>query len=531
MQKRAVGVFCAIMLMLGVMLTRVAALGSGDTLAQAAEVQSSRTMTVLTERAYIYDRYMRPLVNRVSSVCAVVFPGLADGALLSRLAAGSEEYSALVSAGAPFSVREAPEWLSGRGIYRFAAHERYDGNQAAAHLIGYTRDGEGVYGAELAFDEFLSTHGRSVSITYTADGTGSVLKNSAPEVTLGGNDSADGVILTIDCELQRRAEKALSRRLASGAAVVMNVRTGEILAAASCPTFDINDLSASAADERLPFLNRAFAAWPVGSTFKLLVAGAALDSGYSTDWEYTCTGATDVHGKSFACHWAYGHGKIDMVTALKFSCNPYFINLALSLGSGRIREDAENLGFGVRDVFADGWETADGHLQSESELANPADVANFAFGQGTLAATPVQLAKLIAAIANGGYAVTPKLWLGTLEDGRLTETPVCAQNRVFSEDTTAMLRAMMAEVVEEGSGTAARPVAGGAGGKTASAQTGRFREDGTEVVEAWFAGFWPAVEPRYAIVVLAEGMDSGGEWAAPVFRDIANGLYALYGGA
>ncbi len=530
MSRRVIAFYCGLVLVFGLLFTRVASLSSGDTLAQAAEVQSSRTINVLTERAFIYDRYLRPLVGAEEVESAVVFPQLMEGEAQARLSALSPEYAGKMAAAVPFTVTDAPDWLAGSGVYPFQSRKRYADGGLAAHLLGYTADGAGVCGAELAFDEFLSTHGRSVSISYKADGTGSVLKNTVPTLTLSGENSTDGVVLTIDSEVQRRAEKALASHVESGAAVVMNVKTGEILAAASCPAYDVGNLAASVTDDRLPFLNRAFAAWPVGSTFKLLVAGAALDAGYSAGWKYTCTGSTDVHGKTFACHWAYGHNEIDMATALKFSCNTYFINLALNLGPERIQEAAANLGFGVRDVFADGWETADGHLQSLSELANPADVANFAFGQGTLSATPIQVAKLVAAIANGGYAVTPKLWLGTLEGGALTETEDCVKNRVFTEETTAKLRAMMVQVVEEGSGTGAMPVAGGAGGKTASAQTGVYREDGTEVVEAWFAGFWPAREPRYAIVVLAEGMESGSEWAAPIFRDIANGLYALYAG-
>ena len=94
----------------------------------------------------------------------------------------------------------------------------------------------------------------------------------------------------------------------------------------------------------------------------------------------------------------------------------------------------------------------------------------------------------------------------------------------MSEKTAALLREMMIGVVENGSGEAAKPETGGAGGKTASAQTGQFREDGSEIVHAWFVGFYPAENPKYAVAVLAEGMDSGGDFAAPIFKEICDGI-------
>ena len=154
-----------------------------------------------------------------------------------------------------------------------------------------------------------------------------------------------------------------------------------------------------------------------------------------------------------------------------------------------------------------------------------AETANFSFGQGSLTATPVQLACLVSAAANGGGGVTPRLVRGVTADGeRLSlETARYDPIPVFSQRAAAAVREGMIGVVEHGSGTAAKPDAGGAGGKTASAQTGQF-VDGKEIVHAWFAGFCPAEEPRWAIVVFVEAGESGGDAAAPVFREIAQAL-------
>ena len=151
-------------------------------------------------------------------------------------------------------------------------------------------------------------------------------------------------------------------------------------------------------------------------------------------------------------------------------------------------------------------------------MESPAEVANLSFGQGKLTATPVQIAQLVSTVANGGKSVHPRLVYGTTEDGLSIQNQEegYAQNQVISPAAAKRVAQFMVDTVEYGSGQKAKPKAGGAGGKTASAQTGIY-EDGVEIVHAWFAGFYPAEEPRYTIVVLAEGMESGGDYAAPVF--------------
>ena len=186
---------------------------------------------------------------------------------------------------------------------------------------------------------------------------------------------------------------------------------------------------------------------------------------------------------------------------------------------------AENLGFGASAELAPGLFSAAGNLPGSSELSSKAALASFSFGQGKLLATPVQIAALAAAVANGGFSVTPKLVLGTTdENGKLSAAPIYEKNRVMSEAAAKKLREMMISVVEEGSGANAKPNRGGAGGKTASAQTGQYDKDGNEIVHAWFAGFYPAEEPKYAIAVFAEGMNSGSDFAAPVFKKICDGI-------
>ena len=117
---------------------------------------------------------------------------------------------------------------------------------------------------------------------------------------------------------------------------------------------------------------------------------------------------------------------------------------------------------------------------------------------------------------------------GTFDkNGVFTKTADYAENRVMSERTAEKLRKMMINVVENGSGKNAEPKNGGAGGKTASAQTGQIDKNGNEVIHAWFIGFYPAEKPEFAVAVFAEGMDSGGDFAAPVFKKICDGIELL----
>jgi penicillin-binding protein 2 len=134
----------------------------------------------------------------------------------------------------------------------------------------------------------------------------------------------------------------------------------------------------------------------------------------------------------------------------------------------------------------------------------------------------------MAAIANGGMAVFPRLVIGETPDGLLITNPtmIYASNRVLSERAARAVQRLMIDTIERGSGRPARPIRGGAGGKTSSAQTGRMIDD-EEEVHAWFAGFYPADAPRYSIVVFVEGGVSGERTAAPIFKQIADGIGGL----
>ena len=524
MQKRLISFFCIFLCALGAVALRIVYLERGGEAAGAAVIQSSRTISVAQSRAGIYDRNGRPLVNRSFEWKALVFPEEADLSVLKDYV-NDESFIETAKDGLPVVVDTGGKIIEGPGVYNFKTPRRYSENQLAAHIIGYISDGAGASGIEKAYDGLLASEGPKSTVTYYTDGRGRLLYGEKTAFSTDGAERKSGVMLTLSTEIQKAAEAALKDSLEKGAAVVMDAQTGEILAAASVPCFDPGNVAVSLGAKDSPFVNRAFSAYTVGSTWKLVVAAAALENGETPERKYDCKSSITVEGVEFHCHWEFGHGKIDMPAAIRVSCNPYFIDLGLSVGADKIIEMAENLGFGASAELAPGLFSAAGNLPGSSELSSKAALASFSFGQGKLLATPVQIAALAAAVANGGFAVTPKLVLGTTdENGKLSAAPIYEKNRVMSEAAAKKLREMMISVVEEGSGANAKPNRGGAGGKTASAQTGQYDKDGNEIVHAWFAGFYPAEEPKYAIAVFAEGMNSGSDFAAPVFKKICDGI-------
>lgn len=531
MEKRVVWLHVMLLFCLTILMVRLSVLGQGDSLAQAAARQSSSLLELGTSRGGIYDRNGKPLVNRSSVTTLAVSPTPAGmGALRESLE--PEEFSAALEVlrqGRPMVVRSAG-WLppsTREGVVAFRLPVRYSGEQLAVHLLGYVDDsGHGVAGIEKGYDQLLREMGGSVYARYFVDANRSAVAGEAAEVVDQRSAPRGGVVLTLDRGIQQKAEAAMEQ-VEKGAAVVMDVETGEILAMVSRPVYDLTRIADFLQDPDSPFFNRALGAYNVGSTFKLCVAAAALEKGWSTGYTYECGGSYQLGEQKYHCHNRNGHGPLDMVGALERSCNPYFINLGMRLGGQELYNMAWAMGFGSPTRLGEGVTAAAGELPTAGQLEGGA-LANFSFGQGEFTATPVQVARMVAIIANGGHWVDPTVYLGTTQDGGDVDRDGVREpsRQVMSPGTAATLREMLIGVVEEGSGTNARPDRGGAGGKTATAQTGLFRGE-EEVLHGWFAGFYPAQEPKYAVVVLAEGGGEGSETPARTFAAICDGIAEL----
>lgn len=503
---------------------------SDDFYRKTAEKQSSYTLTLPTGRGNILDCNFTPLVNESYEYIAAVLPTDQNFPLMLQHAVGysEEELAQLYSSQKPFLCRVDTYQILDEHIQVFPLYKRYTDQTTAAHVIGYLNEEQkGISGIEKAYDEFLTQSITPTTITYMLNGSGVGIAKKKPEIHYG-NSPNNGVVLTIDKQIQQIAENVGSQYLTKGAIVVMECDTGKLRAVCSFPSFSPNDLQSSISDtENAPMINRAFTPVSVGSTFKIVTSAAALISGYESTQEYECTGAYQLGTERFHCHLLKGHGILDLKNALMVSCNPFFINLSLTMNPDQILKTANDLSFGKQYELAPGLYTQAGTLPLLEQLINPGQIANLSFGQGALSATTVQLAQMASAVANGGNTPTPILVEGITKDGEtMIDTPNLSSIQAMPSAVANQLKEYLTACVMEREGQNAKPSNVSAGGKTATAQTGIYIE-GVEQNHGGFVGFFPAEDPKYVVAVLAENAETGNENASPVFREIAEAISIL----
>ncbi|MCI8360255.1 MAG: penicillin-binding protein 2 [Clostridiales bacterium] len=529
LQKRTAACFFLIAALLFVSSARLLTLGGGDN-AAAARAQSSVRVEITRPRGTIFDANLTPLTNRTTRYMAAAAP-VPEAVVALRQALPADRLEAALDRleqKRP-TVVELDQPVYAQGITMFSVFNRYDEETQAVHLLGYLdNDGHGASGVEKAYDELFYSE-TPLSAVYTIDAAGRVLPGVEPEIEGSAGSLTDGLALTIDSRIQAVVEKSIAQ-LDAGAAVVLEVGTGKIRAMSSRPAFSPLRLADSLAAEGAPFINRALTAYNVGSIFKPCVAAAALEKGISKDLGYTCTGSMVVGGRTFHCNHQEGHGPMNLLTGLEKSCNPYFYNLAAQTGAGRIMNMAKSLGFGQSRYLAEGMVSDAGTLPNLDILERqPAALANLSIGQGDLLLSPLAICSLYEAVAGDGSYHAPSLVEGKVTGGVLERGEEAVPTKVMSRETAAILREGLARVVQSGTGTSGAPETGGAGGKTATAETGWIK-DGRKVNQAWFAGFYPAEQPQYVIVVLAEDGAAGGSTCGPVFKAVCDGIAALSAG-
>jgi len=527
MHRRIVAAYSAFIILFTAMTGRLGNIINSGESAQAAATQSSYSLEIGEDRGFIYDSKLKPLVNHeIKTVLAVVPSPEAVLKLKEELPAESFEIVLPLLEGKRPTAINADKAIEGQGIDSFEFYVRNIENQSAVHILGYTdSSNSGVCGIEKGYDSLLKELGGRVSVKYFIN----AVNQAVGEQNAGIDDSREnkraGIVLTIDRDIQSIVESSAAV-IEKGAVVVMDVQTGKIAAMCSVPDYDVTNIEAYLDSPDSPFFNRALAAYNVGSSFKICVAAAALEAGYSSDFGYTCTGHYKLGEQRYGCHYLAGHEYLDMYTAMEKSCNPYFINLGQRIGKQKLANMAEKLGFGYALKLAEGVVSASGNFPHLSDIS-AGELANLSFGQGTLTATPVQMAQMLSIVANGGLSVYPSLIEGVTHDGVIIEKEEYPEPvRILSEKTAKTLRGMLENVVLQGTGQNAEPSLCMAGGKTSSAQTGVYVE-GEETVHAWFVGFFPAELPKYSVVVFSEGGESGGKIPASVFRDICDRIILL----
>jgi penicillin-binding protein 2 len=449
-----------------------------------------------------------------------------------------------------------PEGMTLRAIYI----RTYPQGKTAGNLIGYVGrtgrnpDGiidnhetlwpetEGREGLEQTFNQVLVGQHGQYKITFDKDGRKTSEKIITPPVP------GQTVVTTLDLRLQELAEKALQEKAKRGAVVITDPNNGDVLAMASWPSYNPNVFVPSITPEKLkalqddpdiPLLPRAFrSAYPPGSTFKVAVGIAALESGAVTSEDvFECVGSMQIGNVTFH-NWKKGdRGALTFVQALTESCDTWFYQVGIKTGAEPIIDWAQKLGFGAKTGIplrgeVEGRVPNDTYMKAthSRKLLN-GDIANLSIGQGDVLVTPLQMAQAMGVIANGGTLYQARLveHVQTVDNAIVTAFPVREKRTLnFSPSTIAELHKGMVDVVNSAGGTAHAVSLSTieVAGKTGTAQWGPKSKEKTA---AWFAGFAPADKPQYAFAALYEGEVGskvhGGSAAGPMIASVLKQVY------
>ena len=572
-------VFVLGLVVLGVRLADVQVTSSAR-LRYAGVRQSVRRVETVGVRGRIVDRRGRVLAANRPSVSIVCDPShyrtgsqaARSGAALAEVRAaaramGVDETSVTNSIGRRLEQSRSYPFVVWRDVddealARFCEHAReypgldpvttdereYPFGSLAAHVIGYVGRDRGLAvagdvkfgfkdmefkgnsGIEFYYDRYL--RGVSGERMVLVDAQGYAIREETRAEPHPGLD----LELALDIDLQRVVERELDGE--TGACVVLDPRNGDVLAMASAPTFDLRrcvpvfrraDYDALARDPAHPFLNRASGgSYAPGSTFKPVTALAALSHGQSAARTCDCTGVYEMPGLKLRCSRRWGHGEIDLLEALKFSCNTYFCSLGAEIGTNAVVSAARAFGLGARtglDLAVDTPGLVPDAVSKRARLGEAwysGDLVQMSIGQGLLLASPLQMACVAGAIGTGSL-VRPHL----KRDLAVERRPL-----PFSRDALHAVRHGMWSVVngrdERGrlNGTGRRAgesLAVEICGKTGTAEIGSGENRRNNV---WFIAYAPARNPTVAVAMVIENGVSGGGTAAPKVRNI---LAAIFG--
>ena len=504
--------------------------------------QQERTLSLSPVRGSIIDANGRVLAESISaesiyadpqsignrravakSIASVPGIGLTAAEIESKLKTNSG--FAWIARQVPLEVAAAVRARRIPGVDFVEEHRRsYPRVSLAANVIGYTgMDGEGLAGIEHSLDR--SVRGRAGKVT--------ILRDARRGMYLVGGEgpnrpaNGDNVVLTLDSVVQFIAERALASaaqkyRAAGGSVIVMDPRTGDVLAMASWPTFDPNRFRESA---DTAWRNRAVQdLYEPGSTFKIITAAAGLEEGIVTPSQIIdCNnGSIEIANVSIREHGGNRYNMMTFEDVLVHSSNVGTIKIGLLLGQRRFHDYIRRFGFGSRTGVALPGEAVGlvRPTQKWSMLSN----ASMSIGQ-EIAVTPLQLLRAVSAVANNGMLVEPRI-VDRIVDGdgnlilRAERKP---GKRVISEKTAALLNEILKSVVLRGTGENAALAEHMVAGKTGTAQKAG-RGGYSDKVVASFVGYVPADRPRIAMIVVIDdpkGAQYGGTVAAPVFREVA----------
>lgn len=381
----------------------------------------------------------------------------------------------------------------------------YPFGDLTAPWLGYNNLKYGRAGVERVYNEELTGQAGLLGVT----GSWSQI--------LGQSKRGSDLKLTVNLRVQQAAAKALGQR--KGAVIAFDPKTGAILAMVSYPRYDPNKLTEQwkdlSQDEDRPLFNRATQGlYPPGSTFKIIVAGAALQTGAVTpDTTFDDTGSKTIDGYTVHNFDNKSYGQHDFAKAFASSINTTFATVGYQMGADTVATYADAFGFGKALPWKLGGATA---RFPDPASMDDAHVAQASIGQGEVLSTPMEMGLAACAVANGGTIMKPYLVdeVRSYNGAIVEKTSPSEWLRPISAAMAATLKSLMVQAVKSGTGTAASISGVQVAGKTGTAEVA------TGDSHAWFAGFAPADDPQVAVVVIVENGGSGGSVAAPVAKQV-----------
>ena len=512
-------------------------------LAQRARAQQLKADVINPVRGLILDREGRELARSIDVASFFAVPrevedvagtaarlatvlGADAGEIVERLRKGREARRSFVWIARKVDDERAKTLreLNLKGVYVTKEQQRrYPNDELAAHVLGFVGlDDNGLGGVEQYFNAALT--GEAGKVVWEGDARRRPYEN----VSGGATEPGRTVVLTIDQTVQFRTEQALSAAMErtkakSGAVVVLDPRTGEILALANAPAFNPN--VAKAADDETRRNEALQNIYEPGSTFKIVAFAGALEEGLTTpDEKIDCMGGgITVAGRFIRDHTPYG--SLTATEALAKSSNVAAIKLGLRLGNERMYEYVRRFGFGAKTGVELPGETSG--LFRPVPKWHGSSIGSIAIGQ-EIGVTPVQVAAAFAAVANDGVRIAPHLVREIRDhEGKVVRRAEPETQRVVSPETARAIRGMLEAVTLKGTAKAAQLDGYTAAGKTGTAQKidPNTRTYSKTKHVASFVGFAPVENPSVVIIVVIDepvGRYHGGDTAAPIFREIAD---------
>ncbi len=524
MHKRICIAFFTLIMIFGILITNLGIIFSGVGIYKTSQNKNTRSIEISQSRGMIYDTKMRKIVNNSVDTVTVSLPTTKAFNILREFLTREQSESLYENMkNGKISILDIPKRFHDNHVKSVSCINRYVENQPCVHLIGHLdENGQGVMGLEKSYESYLSRQNGSMKAFWHIDALGNILTGEGINFKNENYMSPAGIQLTIDLDIQKVAEESLSETgIKKGAAVILNSHTNEILAIASAPTFNPNDISSVLNSTDSPLINRSLTPYSVGSVFKPFVAACAVENGINLT--HTCNGSITINGTTFKCSNNNAHGNIDMNSAMEESCNTYFIALGQKIGKEKLISLCNDFGFGKSIEIADNFIVKSGILPTIESINSAQSLANLSFGQGNLLSSPLQIAVAYSCFANGGYYRPPTLMKGIIDkNGNTIQRVKLPQSyRILNSGTVKALDSILSNVVISGNGKLANSQKTKNHGKTATAQSGWY-ENGREITHTWFCGYFSHNDTTYTVVVFKDDGYSGAVDCAPAFRYISD---------